>query len=514
MNQIEVEGGEILLKNSHGDLVVVPKNKVAWAKSKMEDGCHECIDEMVSGLPTMSQYAQDGTLIPNDGDPPVKKPYVSDFSEFNQVNGTYIPKDEASFKQSLGLKENESFAPVPSYYIKKQNIAATQPINRESAYNLGEEYFPIQKGNFGPLEEIAQEDKKAKWIEAYSGLKNPENIKKAYSSSQVFKGYGIEATPYSNDLGQRRLEVNPIYTEVLSPLAQRIVDYKNSDTFIERVAASHYGDQININEWISNPLYRQEVTKRYIQENPDLSKKIISHIRDGGAQTNIGIAGQGSSDSSGVKKIQINPVFHKRNFKDGQEHYEAALKYVKDNLPDAPAEATAKNIVSMQSLDDADTAQVLSHEAGHHFFDKESLVKDIGLSEDQVYPENKLIWELNQATKKGKKNFDENKSLLGYAQYKGDKTSDNRELTHQESPEETKADIASLRDYLYSQYGFDHIKEMFDENMFNKIMNDQNWTSSLIGKRLLDRFGTDKATWLKLMNLIAGANPKHFDTTG
>jgi len=61
-----------LLKNSHGDMVVVPKNKVAWTRRKMSEGCHDCIDEMVSGLPLMSQYAEDGTLVPNDGGPTVK----------------------------------------------------------------------------------------------------------------------------------------------------------------------------------------------------------------------------------------------------------------------------------------------------------------------------------------------------------------------------------------------------------------------------------------------------------
>jgi hypothetical protein len=514
MNKIEVEDGELLLKNSHGDLVVVPKNKASWVRNKIAEGCHNCIDEMASSIPLLSQYAENGTLIPNDTDPPIKKPYISDFSEFNQVNGKYVPKDELEFRKRLGLKENEAFAPIPSYNIRPQPMVKTQPIVPTTRYGLGGEYFPIKMGSFGPLERIADEDKRANWLKAYSELKEPENIRKSYSSSQVFKGYEIQATPYTNDFGQRRLEATPVYSEVLSPLAQRIQDYKNSDTFIERLAASHYANQLDINQWMSNPSYREGITKKYIQENPELSKKIISYIRDLDSQTNIGISGQGSSDSSGIKKIEINPIFHKRNFKNEQEHYEAALKYVKENMPNAPAEAVAKNIVSMQSLDDTDTAQVLSHEAGHHFFDKESLVKDRGLSEEQVYPENKLIWDLNQTTQKGRKNFDEFKNLLGYAQYKGDKTYDDRELTHEESPEEIKADIASLRDYLYSQYEFDHINQMFDENIFNKIMNDKNWTSSLIGKRLLSRFGTDKTTWYKLMNLIAGVNSQNFNTTG
>ena len=61
---IEVEGGEIAIRNSHGDLAIIPKNKVNWVKQKLSEGCHNCIDSLVETLPVADEYAQNGTVIP------------------------------------------------------------------------------------------------------------------------------------------------------------------------------------------------------------------------------------------------------------------------------------------------------------------------------------------------------------------------------------------------------------------------------------------------------------------
>lgn len=62
---IEVEGGEIAIRNSHGDLAIIPKDKKDWVKQKLSEGCHSCIDSLVETLPVMEDYAQDGSLFPN-----------------------------------------------------------------------------------------------------------------------------------------------------------------------------------------------------------------------------------------------------------------------------------------------------------------------------------------------------------------------------------------------------------------------------------------------------------------
>lgn len=61
--KIEVEGGEIAIRNSHGNVAIIPKNKVKELKALLDEGCDSCIDAFVSKLPKGEDYAQDGTLV-------------------------------------------------------------------------------------------------------------------------------------------------------------------------------------------------------------------------------------------------------------------------------------------------------------------------------------------------------------------------------------------------------------------------------------------------------------------
>ena len=62
---IEVEGWELALKNSHGDIVIIPKDKRTEVLELLEEDCYDCIDGIVDKLPVMSDYAEDGSLIPS-----------------------------------------------------------------------------------------------------------------------------------------------------------------------------------------------------------------------------------------------------------------------------------------------------------------------------------------------------------------------------------------------------------------------------------------------------------------
>lgn len=62
--KIEAQGGEIITRNSYGDVAIIPKNLVKKYQAYMKAACDECIDELVASLPAMHQYAADGTVIP------------------------------------------------------------------------------------------------------------------------------------------------------------------------------------------------------------------------------------------------------------------------------------------------------------------------------------------------------------------------------------------------------------------------------------------------------------------
>ena len=67
--EVNAEHNEIILENSNGDKVIIPANKRNWVKQKLSEGCHGCIDSLVETLPVVNNYAQDGTVFPNEKQP-------------------------------------------------------------------------------------------------------------------------------------------------------------------------------------------------------------------------------------------------------------------------------------------------------------------------------------------------------------------------------------------------------------------------------------------------------------
>lgn len=63
--RIEVEQGEIAVRNTNGDFAIIPKNKREEVIAFMDEGNHNAIDKIISKLPLMSDYAEDGTLMPD-----------------------------------------------------------------------------------------------------------------------------------------------------------------------------------------------------------------------------------------------------------------------------------------------------------------------------------------------------------------------------------------------------------------------------------------------------------------
>ncbi len=83
---IEAEGLELILKNKAGDYVIIPKKYRTEVQGMIKDGCHSCIDKVVETLPVMSDYAEDGSLIPED-----KKKIILGYRPYTAVqSSTYV----------------------------------------------------------------------------------------------------------------------------------------------------------------------------------------------------------------------------------------------------------------------------------------------------------------------------------------------------------------------------------------------------------------------------------------
>lgn len=65
---IEAEGGEITLKNENEDIAIIPKIHRSKVLNWIKEGNYKAIDELVGTLPTMEDYAEDGSLVYGDED--------------------------------------------------------------------------------------------------------------------------------------------------------------------------------------------------------------------------------------------------------------------------------------------------------------------------------------------------------------------------------------------------------------------------------------------------------------
>ncbi len=60
--KVNAEGRELVLRNSHGDMAIIPKKYRQEALDMIKEGCHDCLDNLISTLPKVKDYAKDGTV--------------------------------------------------------------------------------------------------------------------------------------------------------------------------------------------------------------------------------------------------------------------------------------------------------------------------------------------------------------------------------------------------------------------------------------------------------------------
>jgi len=131
---VNVEDGEIAIRNSHGDLAIIPKDKRNWVKQKLSEGCHGCIDSLVETLPVASQYAQDGSVYP-----PNKKVKVN---QDNQIKEYDISSPEYRDLYNTGKlmnydKNTDTYIATP---LKEVTITAEAPQWLKDKRNLEKQY--------------------------------------------------------------------------------------------------------------------------------------------------------------------------------------------------------------------------------------------------------------------------------------------------------------------------------------------------------------------------------------
>lgn len=136
---VEAEGQELILSNTHGDKVIIPRDKRVWVQKKLEQGCHECIDKLVATLPTTKDYAQDGSVYPKVNitklDPTEEQSYNTwkstlptrlqsevdyDLKGFWKENKDWSPNNpDAHMTDKFKLPNHPTFSSESQYYNPK-----------------------------------------------------------------------------------------------------------------------------------------------------------------------------------------------------------------------------------------------------------------------------------------------------------------------------------------------------------------------------------------------------------
>lgn len=79
---IEVEGGELILRSAEGHYAIIPAKHRLEVQGMIDDGCEDCLNNYIQTLPKEKDYAEDGTLI--EPDPPIKP--VESLSTYSVVS--------------------------------------------------------------------------------------------------------------------------------------------------------------------------------------------------------------------------------------------------------------------------------------------------------------------------------------------------------------------------------------------------------------------------------------------
>jgi len=155
--KIEAQGGEIVIRNNFDDVAIIPRNLVKKYQAYMKAGCDECIDELVASLPAMSQYAADGTVIPQGKKVKVTLPdgeqaeYSTDSVEYKNLYSSgklaNVVKDKVTGEDTYvmpSLKEVE--------IVGKATGAARDMIDTKKSYSKEQyikEKLPAFAGSLG-----------------------------------------------------------------------------------------------------------------------------------------------------------------------------------------------------------------------------------------------------------------------------------------------------------------------------------------------------------------------------
>tara|TARA_R110000764_G_scaffold89342_1_gene170781 strand:+ start:15477 stop:16943 length:1467 start_codon:yes stop_codon:yes gene_type:complete len=178
---IEVEGGELALKNSHGDIVIIPKKDRLKVEKLIEDKCWTCIDSFVSTLPVMADYAEDGSI--------VTEPVVEvDGTGSNSIEEIAIPEGINTLPQDNTRIETDQLSGT-NQGTKQENTSIIESLKKTklNPKNWGVEDYSAEKSKDVAFSK-AKKDGEPQFI--YDGNRYTTEVT-GMTKKEEFNTYGI-----------------------------------------------------------------------------------------------------------------------------------------------------------------------------------------------------------------------------------------------------------------------------------------------------------------------------------
>lgn len=258
---IEVEGGEIAIRNSHGDLAIIPKDKRDWVKQKLSEGCHSCIDKLVETLPVMEDYAEDGSLYSEylTTESPTKKHPLDP-----NPDGNLPSYFKGSKENPIELDEVTVTAEAPEWLKYRKEYVKNNPFNIDE-YVENRFNNPVGREK---IEKINQEGWKKKLRQ--EGLEQRYNSAMDYVGEQLVKNKpqgNLSRVEWLNQMSDKEEEIikrNPKYQSSLWADTKR-----GLASLIEQNPLQTFQNILNSKDFTNRE--KQEMLKDYA-DHPIMSK--------------------------------------------------------------------------------------------------------------------------------------------------------------------------------------------------------------------------------------------------
>ncbi len=270
MSKIEVEGGELLLKNSRGMMAIIPKEKTEWVKGLLDDGKHGVLDKYIQTLATLKKpdtKAENGVTI----DPP--KDWES-FKKFNESLPSNLRDDNFQYgdntKYNLYGMWESSGKPSTFAQVKDTELFPMQSDGLYHGFSVGDDGIWLKPKNHPSA-----------WME--------------YSATQL--------NPEMSHMRAIQREDGRLQYVPKTPFLDVVAGYKRSmesPTYKQRLARELYGD--------ATP--DMAVVEGDLQKRKDLlDKLVVTEKRDASpnAEGEMGEYIQPQYDEEGKPRIVVNP---------------------------------------------------------------------------------------------------------------------------------------------------------------------------------------------------------------